>query len=113
MRTPHRRRSRCNVGSIVLPFIPNTDIMIYYFSVYPLDNKHLYLVYYYKDALKFDAQFIGLLGTFEALANGVGALVFGIFAFSSLGHGLHAFETAYNARWAVACANLLTIHDLR
>ncbi|WP_138497374.1 MFS transporter [Nostoc sp. PA-18-2419] len=44
----------------------------------PLVN---YLVYYYKDALKFDAQFIGILGTFEALANGVGALVFGIFAF--------------------------------
>ncbi|MEH2120015.1 MAG: MFS transporter [Nostoc sp.] len=40
-----------------------------------------YLVYYYKDALKFDAQFIGILGTFEALTNGLGALVFGIFAF--------------------------------
>ncbi|BAZ13566.1 biopterin transport-related protein BT1 homolog [Calothrix sp. NIES-4071] len=40
-----------------------------------------YLVYYYKDTLKFDPQFIGLLGTFEALANGVGALVFGILAF--------------------------------
>lgn len=39
-----------------------------------------YLVYYYKDALKFDAQFIGILGTFEALTNGLGALVFGIFA---------------------------------
>lgn len=44
----------------------------------PLVN---YLVYYYKDALKFDAQFIGILGTFEACANGLGALVFGIFAF--------------------------------
>lgn len=43
----------------------------------PLVN---YLVYYYKDTLKFDAQFIGLLGTFEAVANGLGAIVFGIFA---------------------------------
>ena len=43
----------------------------------PLVN---YLVYYYKDTLKFDAQFIGLLGTFEAIANGLGAIVFGIFA---------------------------------
>ncbi|MBR8836560.1 MAG: MFS transporter [Stigonema ocellatum SAG 48.90 = DSM 106950] len=40
-----------------------------------------YLVYYYQDALKFNAQFIGLLGTFEALANGLGAIAFGIFAF--------------------------------
>ncbi|NMF65294.1 MFS transporter [Brasilonema octagenarum] len=39
-----------------------------------------YVVYYYKDTLKFDAQFIGLLGTFEAIANGLGAIVFGIFA---------------------------------
>lgn len=44
----------------------------------PLVN---YLVYYYKDALNFDSQFIGILGTFEACANGLGALVFGIFAF--------------------------------
>ncbi|MBO3459190.1 MFS transporter [Aetokthonos hydrillicola Thurmond2011] len=44
----------------------------------PLVN---YLVYYYKDALKFDAQFIGILGTFEALANGLGAIAFGMFAF--------------------------------
>lgn len=44
----------------------------------PLVN---YLVYYYKDILKFDAQFIGVLGTFEAFANGLGAIAFGIFAF--------------------------------
>ncbi|WP_238360893.1 MFS transporter [Iningainema tapete] len=44
----------------------------------PLVN---YLVYYYKDSLKFDSQFIGILGTWEALANGLGALIFGIFAF--------------------------------
>ncbi len=44
----------------------------------PLVN---YLIYYYKDSLKFDSQFIGTLGTFEAFANGLGALVFGIFAF--------------------------------
>ena len=43
----------------------------------PLVN---YIIYYYKDALKFDAQFIGVLGTFEACADGLGALVFGIFA---------------------------------
>ena len=43
----------------------------------PLVN---YIVYYYKDILKFDAQFIGVLGTFEAFANGLGAIVFGIFA---------------------------------
>lgn len=40
-----------------------------------------YLVYYYKDALNFDSQFIGILGTFEALSNGIGAFMFGIFAF--------------------------------
>ncbi len=40
-----------------------------------------YLVYYYKDILKFDAQFIGVLGAFEAFANGLGAITFGIFAF--------------------------------
>jgi len=40
-----------------------------------------YLVYYYKDILKFDNQAIGLLGTFEAFANGLGAIVFGLFAF--------------------------------
>ncbi|WP_460201138.1 MFS transporter [Scytonema sp. NUACC21] len=40
-----------------------------------------YLVYYQKDSLNFDAQFIGILGTFEAVANGFGAIVFGIFAF--------------------------------
>lgn len=40
-----------------------------------------YLVYYYKDVLKFDAQTIGVLGAFEAFANGLGAIVFGIFAF--------------------------------
>lgn len=39
-----------------------------------------YLVYYYKDVLKFDAQSIGVLGAFEAFANGLGAIVFGIFA---------------------------------
>ena len=44
----------------------------------PLVN---YLIYYYKDILKFDAQLIGALGTFEAFANGLGAIVFGIFAF--------------------------------
>ena len=44
----------------------------------PLVN---YLIYYYKDSLNFDSQFIGTLGTFEAFANGLGALVFGIFAF--------------------------------
>ena len=40
-----------------------------------------YLVYYYKDILKFDAQSIGVLGAFEAFANGLGAITFGIFAF--------------------------------
>lgn len=40
-----------------------------------------YIVYYYKDVLNFDSQFIGILGTFEALANGIGALMFGVFAF--------------------------------
>jgi predicted MFS family arabinose efflux permease len=40
-----------------------------------------YIIYYYKDALNFNSQFIGILGTFEALANGIGALVFGIFAY--------------------------------
>lgn len=43
----------------------------------PLVN---YIVYYYKDTLNFDSQFIGILGTFEALANGIGALMFGIYA---------------------------------
>lgn len=40
-----------------------------------------YLIYYYKDILKFDAQSIGVLGAFEAFGNGLGAIVFGIFAF--------------------------------
>jgi MFS family permease len=44
----------------------------------PLVN---YIVYYYKDALNFDAQFIGILGACEALTNCLGAIVFGIFAF--------------------------------
>lgn len=44
----------------------------------PLVN---YIIYYYKDVLKFDAQAIGSLGTCEAFANGLGAIVFGIFAF--------------------------------
>lgn len=39
-----------------------------------------YLISYYKDILRFDDQFIGILGSFEALANGLGALTFGIFA---------------------------------
>lgn len=44
----------------------------------PLVN---YIIYYYKDILNFDAQSIGVLGTFEALANGLGAIIFGLFAF--------------------------------
>ena len=44
----------------------------------PLVN---YIVYYSRDLLKFNDQFIGNLGAFEAFANGLGALTFGIFAF--------------------------------
>lgn len=40
-----------------------------------------YIVYYYKEILNFDAQSIGILGTFQAFANGLGAIIFGIFAF--------------------------------
>ncbi len=40
-----------------------------------------YLIYYYRDVLKFDDQFIGVLGAFSAFANGLGAITFGIFAF--------------------------------
>ena len=76
----------------------------------PLVN---YLVYYYQDALKFDAQFIGLVGTFEALANGLGAIAFGIFAFRvprrlllNLAIGLTTVSTIglvfiYNAQTAI------------
>lgn len=72
-----------------------------------------YLVYYHKDTLNFDPQFIGLLGTFEALANGVGAIVFGLFAFRisrqlllNLAIGLTTISTigllfVYNAQSAI------------
>lgn len=43
----------------------------------PLVN---YIVYYYKDTLNFNSQFVGILGTYEALANGIGALIFGVFS---------------------------------
>lgn len=76
----------------------------------PLVN---YLVYYYQDSLKFNAEFIGLLGTFEALANGLGAIAFGIFAFRisrrlllNLAIGLTTVSTIglifiYNAQTAI------------
>lgn len=73
----------------------------------PLVN---YIIYYYKDTLKFDAQSIGLLGTFEALANGLGAIAFGMFAFKisrrlllNMAIGLTAFSNL----------GLLFIHDMQ
>ncbi|GAA6618107.1 MFS transporter [Scytonema sp. NUACC26] len=39
-----------------------------------------YIVYYQKESLNFDPQFIGILGTVEAVANALGAIAFGIFA---------------------------------
>ncbi|NEU71274.1 folate/biopterin family MFS transporter [Hassallia byssoidea VB512170] len=43
----------------------------------PLVN---YIIYYYQDALNFDKQSLGILGTYEAIANALGAIVFGIFS---------------------------------
>jgi hypothetical protein len=43
----------------------------------PLVN---YIIYYYQDVLNFDKQSLGVLGTYEAIANALGAIVFGIFA---------------------------------
>jgi predicted MFS family arabinose efflux permease len=43
----------------------------------PLVN---YIIYYYQDVLNFDKQSLGLLGTYEAIANALGAIVFGIFS---------------------------------
>lgn len=40
-----------------------------------------YLIYYYKDVLKLTEQSIGIVGVFESLANGLGAISFGFFAF--------------------------------
>ena len=40
-----------------------------------------YLIYYYKDILKLNEQSIGVVGVFESLANGLGAICFGFFAF--------------------------------
>jgi hypothetical protein len=43
----------------------------------PLVN---YIIYYYQDVLSFDKQSLGVLGTYEAIANALGAIVFGIFS---------------------------------
>lgn len=43
----------------------------------PLVN---YIIYYYQDVLNFDKQSLGILGTYEAIANALGAIVFGIFS---------------------------------
>ncbi|MBD0261776.1 MAG: MFS transporter [Tolypothrix sp. Co-bin9] len=43
----------------------------------PLVN---YIIYYYQDVLSFDKQSLGVFGTYEAIANALGAIVFGIFS---------------------------------
>lgn len=43
----------------------------------PLVN---YIIYYYQDALNLDKQSLGVFGTYEAIANALGAIVFGIFS---------------------------------
>lgn len=73
----------------------------------PLVN---YIIYYYKDTLKFDAQSIGLLGTFEALANGLGAIAFGMFAFKISRRLLLNMAIGLTA---LSNLGLLFIHDMQ
>ncbi len=73
----------------------------------PLVN---YIIYYYKDILKFDAQSIGVLGTFEAFANGLGAIIFGLFAFKISRQLLLNLAIGLTA---VSTLGLLFIQDLQ
>lgn len=72
----------------------------------PLVN---YIIYYYKDILNFDAQSIGLLGTYEAIANGLGAVVFGLSAFKIPRQMLLYIAIGLTG---VSTIGLLFIHDM-
>jgi predicted MFS family arabinose efflux permease len=67
-----------------------------------------YLVYYQKESLNFDPQFIGILGTFEAIANALGAIVFGLFSSRISRRWLLNLAIGFTA---ISTLGLIFIHD--